>query len=169
MASLTRKRGKWICKGFRSEGRERNGDVFHVLDDCVFRNDYEINNNRLALRKQRIGFNPTIGSPRTTTLRRIHPIHYPRGYNAVSPSKLLEKINQLKHISPRQSTLTRRSSPKRSSPRQSTKTRQRKTYSDIVITPQMNDPVWLYANYTGSIKDYDGNDVYVDMYSERRY
>ena len=147
-SSRTRKRrGKWICKGFRSEGRERNGDLFHVMDDCEFKDDYEVNNNRLSFRHQRIRFNPTVGSPRTATLRRIHPIHYPPRYNVASPSRLLAKKRQLRHVTPKR----------------------RKRYSEeVMITPKDNDPVWLYANYTGMIKDYDGNDVHVVMYSERR-
>jgi len=151
MDSKTRKkRGKWICKGLVSESRDKNGNVFHVMDDCSFQNDYDINPNRLGFVKQRIAFNKKSSprySPRTLTQRRIHPIHYPKGYNMVSPSRLIEKRTQLKRV--------------RSKPR-------RKYSEEIVITPEDNDPIWLYANYTGMIKDYSNKDVYVVMYSERR-
>jgi hypothetical protein len=58
----------------------------------------------------------------------------------ITPSKLLEKKQQLKA--------------------------KRKT--EEIITPADNDPKWLYANYTGFIKDYDGIDVYVVMNSDTR-
>jgi hypothetical protein len=142
-----KRRGKWICKGLRSESRDKNGNEFHVMDECYFQNDYDINMNKLSLLNQRIRFKPTIGSPRTNTRRRYQAEHLSPRYNRPSASKLLEKKQQLKRV-------TTKSRPK--------------FHEENVITPKDNDPKWLYANYTGMIKDYDGNDVYVIMYSETR-
>jgi hypothetical protein len=144
-----KRRGKWICKGFRSESRDKNGNVFHVMDECDFQNDYDINMNKLSLLNQRIRFRPTIGSPRSNTRKRYQEerAHLSPRYSPPSARKLLEKKQQLKRVT--------------------TKSR-RKSREEIVITPKDNDPKWLYANYTGMIKDYDGNDVYVIMYSETR-
>jgi hypothetical protein len=148
MNTQTRKRrGKWICKGLRSESRDKNGNVFHVMDDCHFQNDYDVTANKLLLLNQRIRFRPSVGSPRTMTRRRRQPEHLSPRYNRPSPSTLLERKHQLRHI-------TTKSRPKYS--------------EEIVITPKNKDKKWLYANYTGFIKDYDGNDVYVIMYSETR-
>ena len=147
MASLTRKRGKWICNGLRSESRDRNGVTHYVMDECNFKNDYDVNPNKLHLLNQRIRFKPSVGSPRTKTRRRYQDEPLSPRYIRPSASKLLEKKQQLKRV-------TTKSRPK--------------IREEIVITPKDNDPKWLYANYTGMIKDYDGNDVYVVMYSETR-
>jgi hypothetical protein len=147
-ASRTRRRrGKWICKGLRSESRDRNGDVYHVMDDCEFKDDYEVTPNKLNLLNQRIRFNPTVGSPRRSTQRRFQPVQLSPRYRRPSPNKLLEKKHQLRRVTPK---------------------RRKKYDEDVVITPESNDPVWLYANYTGMMKDYDNNDIFVVMYSERR-
>ena len=66
-------------------------------------------------------------------------------YRHPSPSNLLEKKNKLNHV-------TIKSRPK----------------YDVIITPEDKDPKWLYTNYTGFIKDYNGIDVYVTIYSEKR-
>jgi hypothetical protein len=144
MNSTTRKkRGKWICKGLRSESRDKNGNVFHVMDECHFKEDYDVSN----ILNQRIRFNPTVGSPRSSTRRRYQSEQLSPRYSRPSPSKLLEKRHQLRRVTPK---------------------RRKKYDEDVVITPKDNDPIWLYANYTGMIKDYDGNNVRVAMYSERR-
>jgi hypothetical protein len=140
MNSTTRKRrGKWICKGLRSESRDKNGNVFYVMDECHFKEDYDVSN----ILNQRLRFNPTVGSPRSSTRRRYQSEQLSPRYSRHSPSKHLEK-------------------------RQVTPKRRKKYDEDVVITPKDNDPIWLYANYTGMIKDYDGNNVRVAMYSERR-
>jgi hypothetical protein len=148
MDSRTRKRrGKWICKGLHSESTDRNGVRHYVMNECDFRNDYDVNANKLHLLNQRIRFNPTVGSPRTNTQRRHQPTRLSPRYERPSPSKLLERKRHLNRVTPK-------SRPK--------------FREEIVITPKDKDPKWLYANYTGMIKDYDGNDVYVIMYSETR-
>jgi hypothetical protein len=101
--------------------------------------------NKLNLLNQRIRFKPTLGSPRSKTQRRYQQEYISPIYRRPSPSKLLEQKIKLKNV-------TIKSRPK----------------YDIIITPKDKDPKWLYANYTGFIKDYDGNDVYVTMYSEKR-
>ena len=154
MESRTRKRrGKWICKGLRSEYRDKDDNIVHVMDDCHFQNDYDITANKLSLLNQRIRFRPSVGSPRTKTQRRHQPDPLSPRYNRPSPSQLLERKHQLKRITKKSKSKTK-SKPK--------------YREEIVITPKDNDKKWLYANYTGFIKDYDGNDVYVVMYSEIR-
>jgi len=144
-----KRRGKWICKGLRSEFTDKDGVTHYVMDECHFHNDYNDYNvtmnklNLLNQLKERIHFKPTVGSPRNKTQRRYE--HIPPIYRRHSPSKLLEKKSKLKRV-------TIKARPK----------------YDVIITPDDKDPRWLYANYTGVIKDYNGKDVYVTMYSEKR-
>jgi hypothetical protein len=140
-----KRRGKWICRGLRSEFTDNYGVTYYVMDECNFHNDYDVTMNKLNLLNQRIRFKPTLGSPRSKTQRRYQQEYISPIYRRPSPSKLLEQKIKLKNV-------TIKSRPK----------------YDIIITPKDKDPKWLYANYTGFIKDYDGNDVYVTMYSEKR-